>query len=377
MRRTEIKQDNFTHACIVRACADSFDLDGLKLVHCGVMVAGLSLVDEAIRVFNGIRQPDLVLWNSMISGYGSGGFWDTGLQLFSEMRSMELVPDGYTIVGLLSGLADSSLISIGEGIHGLCLKWNLDSNAHVSNVLVSMYSRCMSMNSSHRVFSGLFEPDLVTRSALITGFSQSGDYDKALFFFKNLNMEGKKPNSVLIATMYSKCGFLGMGTRVFEIMPEKNIVSYNSLILGLGLHGLASEAFRMFDEILRNGLKPDESTFSALPCACCHAGLVEDGREIFRRMKDEFCIQARTEHYVHMVKLLGMEGRLEEAYYLILSLPEPVDSGIWGALLLCCDVCGNLELAEIVARRLFESNLEKSAYRVMLSNIYGGMMQRS
>ncbi|KAM1340084.1 hypothetical protein EV1_038481 [Malus domestica] len=377
MRRTEIKPDNFTHACIVRACADSFDLDGLKLVHCGVMVAGLSLVDEAIRVFNGIRQPDLVLWNSMISGYGSGGFWDTGSQLFSEMRSMELVPDGYTIVGLLSGLADSSLISIGEGIHGLCLKWNLDSNAHVSNVLVSMYSRCMSMNSSHRVFSGLFEPDLVTRSALITGFSQSGDYDKALFFFKNLNMEGKKPNSVLIATMYSKCGFLGMGTRVFEIMPEKNIVSYNSLILGLGLHGLASEAFRMFDEILRNGLKPDESTFSALPCACCHAGLVEDGREIFRRMKDEFCIQARTEHYVHMVKLLGMEGRLEEAYYLILSLPEPVDSGIWGALLLCCDVCGNLELAEIVARRLFESNLEKSAYRVMLSNIYGGMMQRS
>ncbi|CAN6578401.1 unnamed protein product [Malus baccata var. baccata] len=427
MRRTEIKRDNFTHACIVRACADSFDLDGLKLVHCGVMVAGLgldsicssalvsaysrlSLVDEAIRVFNGIRQPDLVLWNSMISGYGSGGFWDTGLQLFSEMRSMEMVPDGYTIVGLLSGLADSSLISIGGGIHGLCLKWNLDSNAHVSSVLVSMYSRCMSMNSSNRVFSGLFEPDLVTRSALITGFSQSGDYDKALFFFKNLNMEGKKPNSVLIASMlaaasqmahvgpgceihayvlrhgiksdvmissaliamYSKCGFLGMGTRVFEIMPEKNIVSYNSLILGLGLHGLASEAFRMFDEILRNGLKPDESTFSALPCACCHAGLVEDGREIFRRMKDEFCIQARTEHYVHMVKLLGMEGRLEEAYYLILSLPEPVDSGIWGALLLCYDVCGNLELAEILSQRLFESNSEKSAYRVMLSNIYAG-----
>ncbi|CAN6578400.1 unnamed protein product [Malus baccata var. baccata] len=427
MRRTEIKPDNFTYACIVRACADSFDLDGLKLVHCGVMVAGLgldsicssalvsaysrlSLVDEASRVFNGIRQPDLVLWNSMISGYGSGGFWDKGLQLFSEMRSMEMVPDGYTIVGLLSGLADSSLISIGEGIHSLCLKWNLDSNAHVGSVLVSMYSRCMSMNSAHRVFSGLSEPDLVTWSALITGFSQSGDYDKAFFFFKNLNMEGKKPDSVLIASMlaaaaqmahvgpgceihayvlrhgiesdvmissaliamYSKCGFLGMGTRVFEIMPEKNIVSYNSLILGLGLHGLASEAFRMFDEILGNGLKPDESTFSALLCACCHAGLVKDGREVFRRMKDEFCIQARTEHYVHMVKLLGMEGRLEEAYYLILSLPEPVDSGIWGALLLCCDVCGNLDLAEIVAQGLFQSNSEKSAYRVMLSNIYAG-----
>ncbi|KAM2076038.1 hypothetical protein FF1_038872 [Malus domestica] len=362
MRRTEIKRDNFTHACIVRACADSFDLDGLKLVHCGVMVAGLgldsicssalvsaysrlSLVDEASRVFNWIRQPDLVLWNSMISGYGSGGFWDTGLQLFSEMRSMEMVPDGYTIVGLLWGLADSSLISIGEGIHGLCLKWNLDSNAHVSSVLVSMYSRCMSMNSAHRVFSGLFEPDLVTRSALITGFSQSGDYDKALFFFKNLNMEGKKPDSVLIASM------LAAAAQMAHVGPGCEIHAY----------------------VLQHGIESDVMISSALIAMYSKRGFLGmDGQEVFRRMKDKFCIQARTEHYVHMVKLLGMEGRLEEAYYLILSLPEPVDSGIWGALLLCCDVCGNLELAEIVARRLFESNSEKSAYRVMLSNIYAG-----
>ncbi|KAM1025866.1 hypothetical protein ACFX14_038858 [Malus domestica] len=314
MRRTEIKPDNFTHACIVRACADSFDLDGLKLVHCGVMVAGLgldsicssalvsaysrlSLVDEASRVFNGIRQPDLVLWNSMISGYGSGGFWDTGLQLFSEMRSMEMVPDGYTIVGLLSGLADSSLISIGEGIHGLCLKWNLDSNAHVSSVLVSMYSRCMSMNSAHRVFSGLFEPDLVTRSALITGSSQTGEYDKALFFFKNLNMEGKKPDSVLIASM------LAAAAQMAHVGPGCEIHAY----------------------VLRHGIESDVMISSAPIAMYSKCGF------------------------------LGM-----------------VDSGIWGALFLCCDVCGNLELAEIVARRLFESNSEKSAYRVMLSNIYGG-----
>ncbi|KAH0975458.1 hypothetical protein GBA52_017357 [Prunus armeniaca] len=92
--------------------------------------------------------------------------------------------------------------------------------------------------------------------------------------------------SSALIVMYSKCRFLGMGTHVFEIMPEKNIISYNSLILGLGLHGLASEAFRVFDEILRNGLKPDEYTFTALLGACCHAGLVKDGREIFRIMKD-------------------------------------------------------------------------------------------
>ncbi|CAB4311119.1 unnamed protein product [Prunus armeniaca] len=284
MLRTEIKPDNFTYACIIRACSESFYLEGLKLVHCGVTVSGLGL--------------DSICSSALVTAYSKLGLVDeASWQLFSEMRSMEMMPDGYTIVGLLSGLSDSSLITTGQGLHGLCLKCNLDSNAH---------------------------PDLVTWSALITGYSQSGDCGKALFFFKDLNMEGKKADSILIASvlaavaqignvgpgceihayvlrhgleshvmissalivMYSKCSFLGMGTHVFEIMPEKNIISYNSLILGLGLHGLASEAFRVFDEILRNGLKPDEYTFTALLGACCHAGLVKDGREIFRIMKD-------------------------------------------------------------------------------------------
>ncbi|KAL6182478.1 hypothetical protein ACLB2K_043897 [Fragaria x ananassa] len=118
----------------------------------------------------------------------------------------------------------------------------------------------------------------------------------------------------------------------------------------------------MFNEILRYGLVPAESTFSALLSACCHSGLVKDGREIFRKMGEEFGIEARAEHNVHLVKLLGMEGRLEEAYNLILSLPEPVDSGIWGALLSCCDACGDSELAEIIAQKLFESRSEKTAY---------------
>jgi hypothetical protein len=61
---------------------------------------------------------------------------------------------------------------------------------------------------------------------------------------------------------------------------------------------------------------------------------------------------------------------LEEAYNIILSLPEPVDCGIWGALLSCCDAYENSNLAEIVAQRLLEDNHERNAYRVLLSNIY-------
>ncbi|XP_061362972.1 putative pentatricopeptide repeat-containing protein At1g64310 [Gastrolobium bilobum] len=427
MLGADISPDNYTYACVIRACSDNFDFGMLRLVHGGAVASGLGLdpiccsalvtaysklglVHEAHRVFNGIPEPDLVLWNSLIFGYGSSGVWDVGMEMFSSMRLVGKKPDEYTLAGLLMGIADPNLLSIGQGLHGLSQKSGLDCDSHVGSLLVSMYSRCNCMASAYSVFCSIFNPDLVTRSALIAGYSQSGEYDKALLFFRKLNMENKKADSVLIASvlssiaqtanvalgyeihgyvlrhglesdvkvssalidMYSKCGFLRLGIYVFRIMPERNVISYNSVILGLGLHGCTSEAFRMFVKMLEKGLVPDEATFTALLCACCHAGLVKHGREIFRRMKDEFNIKARPEHYVYMVKLLGSAGELEEAYNLTQSLPEPVDKAILGALLSCCNSCGNSELAETVAQRLFESNPADNAYRVMLSNVYAG-----
>ncbi|CAJ1974930.1 unnamed protein product [Sphenostylis stenocarpa] len=427
MLGADISPDGHTYACVIRACADNFDFSMLRRVHGGVVAAGLGLdpvccsalvtayskldlVHEARRVFNGVTEPDLVLWNSLIFGYGGSGLWDLGIQMFSAMRLVGKKPDEYTLAGLLMGIADSGVLSIGQGLHCLSQKSGLDSDSHVGSLLVSMYSRFKCVASAYRVFCSILNPDLVTWSALIVGYSQSGEYEMSLRLFWKLNREDRKPDSVLVASvlasiaqmanvglgcevhgfalrhgleldvrvssalidMYSKCGFLQLGICVFRIMQERNIVSYNSVILGFGLHGYASEAFRMFNKMLEKGLVPDEATFSSLLSACCHAGLVKDGKEIFRRMKEEFNIRARPEHYVSMVKLLGSSGELEEAYSLIRSLPEPVDKAILGALLSCCNSCGNSELAEAVAQQLFASNPADNVYRVMLSNIYAG-----
>ncbi|KAE8709616.1 putative pentatricopeptide repeat-containing protein [Hibiscus syriacus] len=265
------------------------------------------------------------------------------------------------------------------------------------------------MDSAETVFCSLLQLDLVAWSSLITGYSQCGDYGKAFFYFRKLNMEkGKTIDPILVSVvlasiaqsanvrlgieihgyvvrhglesnvlvssalidMYCKCGSVNLGIRIFEIMPERNVVSFNSLMLGLGLNGLASQAFKVFDEMLRINLKPDDSTFSALLSACCHAGLFDDGFRVFRRMITEFCIQPKIEHHVHLAKLLGMVGQIEEAYNLILCLPKPIHSGILGALLSCCEVHGNFELAEALSLQLLGNESQKSADKVMLSNIY-------
>lgn len=425
MLSSESQPDSHTFACVARASADSFDVDALRLVHGKVVAFGLGsdfvcnsalvscysrlgLVDEASHVFRGIDEsPDLVLWNAMISGYGSCGDWVKGIELFNTMHNMGMRPDGYTMVGLITGLNDHRL---GETIHGFCVKCGLASNDHVGSVLVSMYSRCKNMEMACKVFDSLVQPDLVSWSALIAGFSLAGDHVKALMFFKEFLASGRRADHVLIAIalaasaelaivrpgceihgyavrnecstevavssalidMYVKCGFLEMGVKVFKNMHKRNIVSYNTMISSLGLYGFAPDAFRLFEEILQEGLKPDETTFAGLLSACCHSGLVDDGWKCFKMMTEEFGIRAKTEHHVHMVKLLGMDGKLEEAYDLIKSLSKPVDSGIWGALLSCCASHKNYELLEVIAKHLLENEPENCKYSVMFSNMFAG-----
>ncbi|XP_076882134.1 putative pentatricopeptide repeat-containing protein At1g64310 [Bidens hawaiensis] len=426
MLASETNPDSFTFACILRACSDMHDLKGLRFVHAHVIVSGLGMdpicgsalvsaysklgfVDDARVVFDGLNDCDLVLYNTMIAGYGNCGNWEKGVHLFNVMRRTGIQPDGYTVVGLLSGFTLSNLLEIGQGIHGYCLKNGFDSNAHINSMLVSMYSRCSCMISAYKVFNSLSHPDLVTWSALISGFSQSREYHKALVFFKKMNCF-RKPDSILIATllaaiaqmavlapgveihgyairhnldsdtmvssalidMYAKCGFLDFALKVFDQMPKRNMVSYNSVIASLGLYGLACEAFNVFREVVERGLKPDESTFCGLLSACYHGGFVNEGRDIFNRMDVEFGIKPKTEHYVHFVKLIGMAGELEEAYNIVCSLGDDVDSGVWGALLSCCDAHNDSNLAEVVARWVFDKQRDRSAYKVMVSNFHAG-----
>ncbi|GAB4854387.1 hypothetical protein Ancab_022973 [Ancistrocladus abbreviatus] len=296
------------------------------------------------------------------------------------MRNIGEKPDGYPMVALRLGLADPSLLGVGQGVHGFCLKHTKSpaSPACARLVVALAYHRSGVQGlvekgrgeEEHTRSVSLLKPDIVTWSALITGFSQAGDNNNALHFFRAMNREGVKADPVMVVSalaasaqlaivgpgcelhghvlrhgleidvmvsstlidMYSKCGFIDLAMLFFRSLSRQNVVMYNSVILGLGSDRLASQVFAIFYEMSEKGLELDESMFVALLHACCHAGLVKDGKDIFSRMKHEFAIEPRTEHYVHIVKLLGMAGELKEAYILILTFPEPVDASIWGGI---------------------------------------------
>ncbi|PKA59684.1 Putative pentatricopeptide repeat-containing protein [Apostasia shenzhenica] len=425
MQSSVVKPDNYTFACIIRACTDNNDPNGVKMSHSCVFHYGLpadpitssALVSsysrlghecDARKVFDQMLQRDLVLWNVIIANCGYHGHCREGLELFRGLRCSGQKPDGYSLVGLISCFWDPCFLPLASGVHGFCLKGGFDSIEHVNSSLVSMYTRCKCFDSAYKFFQNLSFPDLVTWSALISGLAQVGKCMESLALFRKMNSFRKKADEILVVSLlsacsfmaafkpckelhgyifksgmssdisvscalidsYIKCGFLEKGFSVFKLMPEKNSVTYNSLICGVGLHGLGPKAIYLFENMLQEGFIPDQATFSALLCACCHSGLLKEGWLYFRRMKDEFGIEAKIQHYVYMVKLLANDGRLKEAYDLIQAMSIPPDSGVLGALLFGCSLHGCSDLAEEVVQRIFEIEPRKTAYRIVLSNMY-------
>ncbi|RVW15460.1 Pentatricopeptide repeat-containing protein [Vitis vinifera] len=56
-------------------------------------------------------------------------------------------------------------------------------------------------------------------------------------------------------------------------------------------------------------------------------------------------------------------------------MPFSPDAGVWGTLLGACRLHGNVELAEVASRNLFDLDPQNSGYYVLLSNVHANAGQ--
>lgn len=170
--------------------------------------------------------------------------------------------------------------------------------------------------------------------------------------------------------MYVKCGNVDSARGIFDIMQEKNVISWSAMIAAYGYHGQGWKAFVIFPVMLGCGILPNRITFVSLLYASCRAGLVEEGLQLFSLMWDDYAVRPDVKHYTCMVDLLGCAGRLDEALKLIENITVEKDGGLWGALLGAFRIHGRIDLAEKAANLLLELQPQNPGHYVLLSNIY-------
>ncbi|OWM76276.1 hypothetical protein CDL15_Pgr009922 [Punica granatum] len=364
---------------------------------------------HARALFSRVRSPDTFAYNTIIRAHAHFSP-SQALVFFLQMLRSSVPPDNFTFPFVLK--AGARLQAAVDGVHALTEKLGLGSDLYVQNALVSAYGSSRSVESAGKLFDEMPQRDLVSWSSMISCKANNGFPYEALTLFQQMQMtERTRPDevtmlSVILAVstivelelgrwvetymhrtglaltvplgtalvdMYSRCGSVEESMRVFDAMPERNVLTWTTLINGLAVHGLGKEALRAFDEMKSSGVRPDPITFNAVLVACSHSGLVDEGWKVFESIGTEHRMEITLEHYGCMVDMMGRAGLLQQACNFVEKMPIRPNSVIWRILLGACANHSDVKLAEQVKERIREIDPHHDGDYVLLSNVYGGL----
>ncbi|ESQ32581.1 hypothetical protein EUTSA_v10003866mg [Eutrema salsugineum] len=419
MQRIGLFADNFTYPFLLKACSGQSWLPVVKMMHNHIEKLGLSsdiyvpnaLIDcysrcgamgvkAAMKLFVKMGERDTVSWNSMLGGLVKAGELRDARQLFDEMPHRDLISWNTMLDGYARCRDMTRAFQLFEQMP--------ERNTVSWSTMVMGYSKAGDMEMARIMFDKMPAKNVVTWTIIIAGYAEKGlvkEADRLVDQMVNAGLKfdaaaaisilaacaesgllslGMRVHSTIkrsnlgsnayvlnaLLDMYAKCGCLERAFDVFNNMPKKDLVSWNTMLQGLGVHGHGKKAIELFSRMRREGVRPDKVTFIAVLCSCNHAGLVDEGIDYFYSMEKEYDLVPQVEHYGCLVDLLGRGGRIKEAIEVVQTMPMEPNVVILGALLGACRMHNEVDIAKEVLDHLVRLDPSDPGNYSLLSNIY-------
>ncbi|TKY58938.1 Pentatricopeptide repeat-containing protein [Spatholobus suberectus] len=331
---------------------------------------------SARRLFGVAPQRDVVLWNTVVSGYIELGDMVAARALFDEMPNRDVMSWNTVLNGYANNDDVVSFEKLFEEMpERNVYSWNGLIGGYVRNGLykeaLESFKRMLMLVEGGD--DDVVVPNDYTVVAVLSACSRLGDLEMGKWlhvYAESVGYEGNLFVGNALIDMYAKCGVIENAVDVFNGLDVKDIITWNTIINGIAMHGHGADALSLFEQMKSAGERPDGVTFVGILSACTHMGLVRDGFLHFQSMVDDYSIVPQIEHYGCMVDLLGRAGLIDQAVDFVRKMPMKPDAVIWAALLGACRIYKNVEIAELALQQLIELEPKNPANFVMLSNIY-------
>lgn len=341
MRSEGVEPNPFTYATVIGAVADEgavavgAQLHGMTVKN-GLdsnRVVGNALVSlyskagmsrEARYMFDGTDCRDAVSWNGMIAGLMMNGFHSDALELFYRMRVAGIEFTETTFATVLKLCANLKELGFSKQIHSHVVKRGFCSFDNIRTALMVCYMKGSEMDDAMKMFS-LMEnvQSVVSWTAIIGGFMNKGRKLEAVDLFLRMRREGVRPNhytySTILAALpsnslfqmhaeivktnyensasvgtallnsYVKMGNTDDAAKVFKQIEEKDIVAWSAMLVAYAQKHDVVGAVKFFGHLVKEGIRPNEFTFSTIINACAsqeagtdqgkqfHAGSIKSG----------------------------------------------------------------------------------------------------
>ncbi|KAJ0989798.1 hypothetical protein J5N97_008154 [Dioscorea zingiberensis] len=388
--------DHYTYSSALKACADSHQLRLGKSIHCHILrrspappknsVLNNSLLNmyastlpvssiDIVRVlFDRMPKKNVISWNTLIAWSVRSRSLADALEQFRNMISLGIVPTTVSFVNVfpaVAGLADKNCADV---LYGLLVKYGSEyvNDMFVVSSAILMLSELSDVAAARQVFDLAVEKNVEVWNSMIGAYVQNDHYEDALDLFTqvlelgtikadavsfvtSLMAVSQLQNAILgqqmhahlikkysskmplilcnaLIVMYSRCGSVQLAFELFHQMPERDIVSWNTMISTFVQNGLDFEGLLLVYEMQKEGHLVDSVTITALLSAASNLGNPRIGRETHGYLMRHGIHCAGMESY--LIDMYAKSGSVETARRLFdgCHLDER-DQVIWNAMI--------------------------------------------
>ncbi|XP_031288207.1 pentatricopeptide repeat-containing protein At3g26630, chloroplastic-like [Pistacia vera] len=316
----------------------------LKLIHARIIRHGLTddqllvrklldicysygKMDYALLVFHQIQRPHAFTWNLMIRALTNSGRSRKAMDLFNLMMCKGCAPDKFTFPFVIKACLAAFDVEKGKEVHGLAVKTGFFRDMFVQNTLMDLYFKCEDVDSGSKVFEKMRVRSVVSWTTMITGLAACGDLDSA--------------------------------RAVFEQMESRNVVSWTAMINAYVRNQQPQEAFELFWRMQLDNVRPNEFTLVSLLQACTDLGSLKLGSWIH-----DFALKNGFELGVFLgtalIDMYSKCGSLEDARK-VFDKMQIKNLATWNSMITSLGVHGHGEEALALFAQMENTNVQPDA----------------
>jgi len=305
-------------------------------------------IDEALRVFQGMRAKNTVTWNSLLVGISKDpSRMMEAHQLFDEIPE----PDTFSYNIMLSCYVRNGNFEKAQSFFDrMPFK-----DAASWNTMITGYARRGEMEKARELFNTMVENNEVSWNAMISGYIECGDLEKASHFFKAAPVRGVVAWTAMI-TGYMKANKVELAEVMFKDMTvKKNLVTWNAMISGFVENSRPEDGLKLFRAMLEEGIRPNSSGLSSALLGCSELSALQLGRQIHQIV----CKSTLCNDITALTSLISMYckcGELDDAWKLFEAMKKK-DVVAWNAMISGYAQHGNAEKALCLFREMRDNKI--------------------
>ncbi|KAL5834379.1 hypothetical protein ACOSQ3_013958 [Xanthoceras sorbifolium] len=202
----------------------------------------------AHKLFDEMLDRDVRTWTVLLSGSARVGSFSEALDCFRRMQNECVLPNKFTLSCVLKCCSGLYELRMGKGVHGWIVTSGIGLDVALENSILDLYVKCEAFDYAKKLFELMEDRDNVSWNIMVGAYLQIGEVERSL--------------------------------DLFERLPEKGVVSWNTIVDGLMKNGLQGTALELLYRMISSGHVFNKVTFCIAFNLASSLSNVELGRQI-------------------------------------------------------------------------------------------------